>query len=149
MKSIHLPQEFNRFSVPTLLVITDNHQARILLGIDNTLEELPGVTGDDANTEPLEKSSGRSPGGQAFSDGREKSPTESRERLYHRLIVRLNQELAAGLFEKLILAAPEEHVQELEESLPLPLLRCRDATIPKNLTGEELLDLALYALEET
>lgn len=144
---MHIPQEYGQFNQPTLIVVTDSQQARLFSARQNVVEEVGVIDSHYPPKENFERASGQAPGGAHFAEQSETSKVISREKLYHALSDDLMRRLQNHEFEELIIAAPEEHLNELQESLHIRLVKLTKTFIPKLLTTEDLLDIIIHARE--
>lgn len=142
---MHIPQEYGRFLEPTLIVATDSEKARLFLAKENIVEEVAVIDSRYPPRENIERASGQTPGGSHFSEQSETIKVISREKLYRALSEDLMHRLQNNEFSKLIIAVPEEHLNELQESLHIKLIKITEGLIPKLLTGEDMLDIVIHA----
>ncbi|MBU0646462.1 host attachment family protein [Patescibacteria group bacterium] len=142
---MHIPQEYGQFAEPTMIVATDSQQARLFLARQNLVEEVGVVESHYPPKDDMERTSGQSPSGDHFAEQNESTKTISREKLYQALSEELMNRFHRQEFSSLILAAPEEHLNELRDSLHLDLIKRTQAFIPKLLTSEDLLDIIIHA----
>ncbi|OGL95605.1 hypothetical protein A2348_01800 [Candidatus Uhrbacteria bacterium RIFOXYB12_FULL_58_10] len=144
---MQLPQEFQAFERPTLIVVTDNVQAKLYraLGHEVSLVHTISTKADVLEGERVEimTGSGDVRSGEPEDDRKE----WSREKLYDQLSEELMRRLKAGEFESLAVCVPEEHMNELKESLHVDLLKIADAWVRKNLANDDLLDIVIHVQE--
>jgi protein required for attachment to host cells len=143
-----IPKEYGNFEKATLIAVTDSTRAKLLRAEGSTIELIEEFSSGYPPKEHGTRTSGRAPSGVHFAEKNEKERIISRDRLYGSLVSEIEALLEEGRFEDLVLCAPEEHLGELRESMPLPLLKKTVASIPKLLTGEDWLDVALHVQEE-
>lgn len=146
---MQIPEQFHAFNKPTLIVVTDNTRARIILADGRQINEIKTFSTE------LEKMSDRdrtaiklSSGMMVSGEQNEHNQDWTREQLYAELSKYLMEQLKKEEFEVLILTAPEENENELKESLHINLLKRLKTFIPKLLTNEELLDIVAYTEEK-
>lgn len=146
---MQIPEQFHEFTKPTLIVVTDNTRARIILADGRQINEIKVFSTElekmtDRDRTAIKLSSGMMVSGEQ----NEHNQDWTREQLYTELSKYLMEHLKKEEFEVLILTAPEENENELKESLHINLLKRLKIFIPKLLTNEELLDIVAYTEEE-
>lgn len=143
-----LPESLRPFPVPTLIVATDNVQAKMYLANGREVEPVGTVT---KKLEPMEqeRSAVMTAAGPRSADEHDPGTLKAwtRERLYAELSKALMKALRADEFEELAFAAPEENLNELKECLHVDLLKRAVVFVPKNLVNEEPLDLVIRVRE--
>ncbi len=146
---MQIPEPLRAFHEPTLIVVTDNTQAKLFLAKERSVEPV-GIFSTE-----LEKMTDRDRVGIKLSSGamvsgeqNEHNQDWTREQLYGELSKDLMHRLQKGEFETLILAAPRENENEIKESLHINLLKRLKVFIPKLLTNEKLLDIVVCAEKE-
>lgn len=144
---MHIPQDYKQFDQPTMIVTTDSEQAKLFLANRNIMEAVGVIDSHYPSQENPERSSGQSPSGNHFAEQSEKTKVTSREKLYHLLSEDLMHRLQDNEFIHLIIAVPQEHQNELQESLHINLIKITQAFIPKLLTNEDMLDVIIHARE--
>src|SRR3989344_2420432 len=119
-----LPDPIRPFDQATLIVVTDNVQAK-LFRADGRNVELVSVMSQ--KLEPMEQERMAIATGAGMRSGDEHNPGDlkawTREHLYSELSKELMRRLQNGEFERLAFCAPEEHVEELKECLHVELLK--------------------------
>ncbi|OGL67021.1 hypothetical protein A2856_00845 [Candidatus Uhrbacteria bacterium RIFCSPHIGHO2_01_FULL_63_20] len=144
-----LPDPIRPFDQATLIVVTDNVQAK-LFRADGRNVELVSVMSQ--KLEPMEQERMAIATGAGMRSGDEHNPGDlkawTREHLYSELSKELMRRLQNGEFERLAFCAPEEHVEELKECLHVELLKRADAFVPKLLTNDDLQDIVAHVQEE-
>lgn len=146
---MQIPEQLRGFNKPTLVVVTDNTQAKIYLANGRQVVFTGGLASDYPPKFETERTSTMTPGGVHSAEQSERLQAISRERLYHELSDDLMRRLQNKEFERLALAAPEERLEELKESLHIDLLKRADRFLPKNLVGSNPVDIAMHFEEET
>ena len=145
---MQIPESLRAFREPTLIVVTDNTQAKLFLAKDRQVELIKTLSTklekSDQDRVAVKLSSGMMVSGEQHEDNQD----WTREHLYSELSKDLMRRLQNKEFEALILASPQENENELKESLHINLLKVLKMFIPKLLTNEELLDIVTYAEEE-
>jgi hypothetical protein len=144
---MHIPQEFGQFSRPTLVVASDSAQARLFLAKQNIVEEIELIESGYPPKTDLSRTSGQTPDGMHFAEMSENLKTESRIRLYRALSDNLLHRLQKKEFVDLVVAAAEEHADEVKESLHIELVKRLRAVVPKILTKDDPLDIVIHAKE--
>jgi protein required for attachment to host cells len=145
-----LPANFKEFAAPTLIVATDNVQARIFRADGREVGPVGTIT---KKLEPMEqeRSAVMTAAGPRSADEHDPGTLKAwtRERLYADLSDDLMARLDAREFAEIAFAAPEENVNELKECLHVDLLKRAVAFVPKNLVNCDLLDLVIHVREES
>jgi len=144
---MQIPQTFQPFPKSTIIVITDNVQAKLYHAFDREFTYLETLSSDYPSHENQEQYSMQTPGGMHSGEQSEKTRIISRDKLYHKLSKNLLFRLQKNEFETLVFTAPEEDLEELKESLHIDLFKRTFAWIPKNLTYEDSLDLVAHIQE--
>lgn len=143
---MQIPAQLHAFPTPTLLVATDNVHAKLYLAKDRSVEPV-GVLSTKADLLDQERHAVQRGGVLVPADPEDDRQDWSREQLYEKLSPELLRRLNAGEFEALAFTVPHENVDELKESLHIDLLKRAVAFVPKNLVGEELVDLVAHIQE--
>ena len=144
---MQIPDTLHPFEKPTLIVVTDSVQAKLWRADGRTLEgpeQIDAQTGLEQDTEHV---SGQSPGGAHFAENRDQASRDSREHLYHALSKTLMDRLHKQEFEVLVFTVPEEHENELKETLHVDLLKRALTFVPKHLTNDDPLDIVAHVQE--
>lgn len=144
-----LPPDMRPFDAPTLLVVTDNVQAKIFRANGYEVELTHHLS---KKLEPMEQERHAAMTAAGPRSADEHNPGElkawTREQLYAELSKTLMKALRADEFELLAFTAPEEDVNELKECLHVDLLKRAVAFVPKNLVNDDLLDIVIHVREE-
>ncbi len=145
---MHIPEPLRAFAAPTYIVATDNVQARVYRADGREIEPVLHLS-TKTDDLPGERSAVKLGGGQMSSAEPEDDRQEwSRERLYDQLNHELLARLKNGEFQEVAFTVPQENVELFKESLHIDLLKRTVAFVPKNLVGEDLVDLAAHVQEE-
>ena len=144
---MHITQSFQAFPKSTLIVTTDNVQAKLYHVQDREFVTIETLSSEYPPHENQEAYSMQAPSGVHAGEYDEKTKMVSREKLYHKLSKDLMHRLQKKEFEILVIAAPEEHLEELKESLHIDLYKRTELWIPKLLTNEDPLDLISHIQE--
>jgi protein required for attachment to host cells len=146
---MQLPQDFRAFDVPTLIAVTDNVQAKLFLVAGREADPV-SVISTKREHEAQERVAVKTGAGDMRSgENHEHLKMQEREELYDELNAELTRRLERGEFEALAVCVPEEHMNELKESLRVDLLKVADVWVPKLLTNDDLLDIIAHVQEET
>jgi protein required for attachment to host cells len=145
---MQLPQEFHSFSRPTLIVVTDNVQAKIFKADDREVNLVHTISTKadilDRDRVEIETGAGDVRSGEPEDDRQD----WSREKLYAQLSEDLMRRHQNGEFASLAFCAPEENVNELKESLHVELLKRAEVWVEKMLTNDDVLDIVAHVQEE-
>lgn len=145
---MQLPQDLHPFALPTLIVATDNIHAKFFLANDREVT-LVGTVSTKTDTMDHERNAVKLGSGAMRSNEPEDDRQEwSREQLYALLNKDLHARLQKGEFKQLAFTVPHEHINELKESLHIDLLKASVAFVPKNLAGDDLLDIVIHVQQE-
>lgn len=143
-----IPQDLHPFRVPTLIAVTDNVQAKLFLANDREIELVHTIS---TKLDPMEQERVQiitGSGGARSGEQHEDNQKWTREQLYAQLDGDLTARLRNGEFEALAVTAPQEHVNELKESLHVDLLKVADVWVGKLLTNDDLVDIVQHVQEE-
>ncbi|NBS41119.1 hypothetical protein EBS80_00470 [bacterium] len=144
---MQLPESLHPFNQPTFIVVTDSVQAKLFKALDRDVELVHVIS---TKLEPMEQERSQvitGSGGARSADAHENNQKWTREQLYEQLSKDLMHRHQNGEFEALAFTVPQEHVNELKESLHVDLLKIADAWVEKNLTNDELEDIVLHVQE--
>lgn len=143
---MQIPQELPPFQQPTFIVVTDSVQAKLFKAMDREVELVHVIS---TKLEPMEQERQQiiTGGGARSGDAHESNQKWTREQLYEQLSKDLMHRHQNGEFEALAFTVPQEHVNELKESLHVDLLKIADVWVEKNLTNDELEDIVLHVQE--
>lgn len=144
---MQLPSSFRPFRKSTIIVATDHVQAKLFLANDRLVEPLQAISVKADRMMDRDRSAVKR-GGVVVAAQHEDEPQEwSREELYTKLSAELMRRLQNKEFETLAFTVPEEHENELKETLHIDLLKRARVFVPKLLTNEEPLDLVAHIQE--
>lgn len=146
---MQLPNNLREFDVPTLLVVTDNTQAKLYLVNGRSVTFAGQLSSDYPPRDSVERTSTATPAGMHSAEQSEKLKVVSRAKLYHELSDELMRRLQKQEFVRLALAAPEERLEDLKESLHIDLLKRTEQFLPKNLVGSDPIDIVMHFEAET
>ncbi len=143
---MQLPDHLHPFRQTTLIVVTDSVQAKLFRATDREVELIETIS---TKLEPMEQERSQiiTGGGARSGDGHENNQKWTREQLYDQLSKNLMHRHQNHEFEALAFTVPQEHVNELKESLHVDLLKVADAWVEKNLTNDDLEDIVLHVQE--
>lgn len=149
---MQIPQEHRAFQKTTLVVISDNMQAKLYKGEDRQFEKIGKVDQDyypyaDASRNLTTKSSGDKATDVYSTEQSENIKDSARKHLYSNLNKELMHRLQDNDFEQLIIAAPQEDVNELKDSLNNELVKRIKVTVPKTLTKMSEMDIIKHVEE--
>lgn len=144
---MQLPVSLRTFDAPTLIAATDNVHAKLYFvsGRDVALVETISTKTEVMEHERNAVKLGT--GAMSSAEPEDHRQQWSREQLYEKLNVDLRQRLARGEFEHLAFTVPHDVMNELKESLHIDLLKRVIAYVPKNIVGEEPIDVVAHVLE--
>ena len=145
---MQIPQEIRAFLQPTCIVVTDGRQAKLFLAADRNVEPLETIKNEHLPLGDEERLLKQKPSGIYSTDTQENLKDIAREELYHLLAERLHLMLQKKECERFVITVPEDHVNELKESLPVDVLDRVDKFIPKILTKMSLIDIIARVQEE-
>lgn len=145
---MQIPQELKEYEKPTMIVVTDSVQAKLFLAHHRDIEPAGHITSQYPPTDDMERTSGASPSGRHFGEQDERLQEISLEKLYGELSKELMHRLQNEEFEDLIFTVPQDHINELKESIHIQLLKRASIWVPKLLTNDEVKDILLH-IEET
>jgi protein required for attachment to host cells len=145
---MQIPSSLPSFSSPTLIAVTDSHQAILWLGTDRIFEKVKEWQQDESLDKDTERYAMYLPDGTRSGEWNERAATVAREKFYHELSALLKKECETRAIRSLIVCVPEEHENELKEILHGSLLKLVHVWIPKNLVHEAPLDILEYIAQE-
>lgn len=145
---MNIPSELHPFAKSTLIVVTDSVQAKFFHAHDRTVTEAGRLTSDYPPKDNEERASGESPSGIHFAEQSERTEALTRERLYNALSKELMERLQKEEFEELVFTVPQEHYNELKETVHVKLLKLAKIWVPKLLTNDDIKDILIH-IEET
>jgi protein required for attachment to host cells len=145
---MNIPLELQPFKHATLIVVTDSVQAKLFLAQDRNVRDAGHITSNYPPKDNEERSSGESPSGIHFAEQSEHTEEITRERLYAALSKELMERLQKKEFEELVFTVPQEHFNELKESVHVQLLKIAKIWVPKLLTNDDIKDILIH-IEET
>lgn len=145
---MQIPKELHPFSVPTMIVVTDNVHAKYFLASDREIDLINTVSTKTDEMEQEREAVKLSSGGMRSGEPEDDRQEWSRKQLYTLLNKDLHLRLQKGEFKQLAFTVPHEHVNELKESLHIDLLKASVAFVPKNLAGDELTDIIAHVQQE-
>jgi len=144
---MQIPESYSPFLKPTFIVTTDNVQAKLYLAHDRSVTLVHSIS---TKLEPMEQERvaiRTGSGDMRSGENHEHNQAWARERLYTELSTDLMHRLHNHEFEALALCAPEEHMNELKESLHIDLIKRTVAFVEKHLTGDEPIDIVAHVQE--
>jgi protein required for attachment to host cells len=144
---MQIPLRLRPFPVPTLIVVTDNVRANIFHAQDRALNLVQTIS---TKLEPMEQERVAvklGSGGMRSGEQHEHNVEWAREQLYRELSEDLMRRLKRKEFDSLVLCAPEEHMNELKESLHIDLVKRVDASVERNLTNDDPIDIVAHVQE--
>ncbi len=144
---MQLPDRFRPFTKPMMIAVTDNVQAKLYLAKDRTVTLVHTISTKLEHVDQ-DRVAIKTGGGMRSGDAHEDNVSWEREQLYSELSKDLMHRMQEGEYEELALAAPQEHMNELKESLHIDVLKLASIFIEKHLTGEEPLDVVGHVEEE-
>lgn len=142
-----IPSEYGVFDAPTLIAVTDSVHAKLYLAEANEVEQIADIDSHYPPRDNAERASGQAPGGAHYAEESENEKIISREKLYNALSKDLMERLNNKAFETLAITAPEEHMNELKETLHVDLLKRISVEVPKLLTNESTGDIVAHIKE--
>lgn len=146
---MQIPQKLQDFKKPTMIAVTDSVQAKLYLARERSVNYVATITSSYPPKDDVERTSGESSSGSHFSEQSEKLDEVSREKLYIALSKDLMHRHQAGEFEELTITVPQEHMNELKESIHIDLLKLTSAWVPKLLTNDDIKDILMHVEAET
>ncbi|TAK04154.1 hypothetical protein EPO34_03340 [Patescibacteria group bacterium] len=146
---MNIPEKYRPFDRPTLIVVTDNVQAK-LFKADGREVNLVHLISKKLEPMEQERSAVMTGAGPRSADEHNKGELKAwtRERLYTELSTDLMHRLQAKEFEALAFTAPEEDMNELKECLHVDLLKHATVFVPKDLVNDELVDIVIHVQDE-
>ncbi len=145
---MQIPEQLNAFDVPTLIAVTDNVQAKLFRAEGREVTLLTTLS-TKAEHEPQDRVAIRTGAGDMRSgEQQEHKHKREREQLYDELSADLWRRFQNNEFEALAVCVPQEHANELKETLHVELLKVADVWVEKHLTNDELLDIITHVQEE-
>lgn len=145
---MQIPKELHPFSVPTMLVVTDNVHAKLFLASDREIDLVSEVSTKADNMEHERDAVKLGTGAMSSAEPEDDRQDWSREQLYKLLNKDLLARLQKGEYKQLAFTVPHENVNELKESLHIDLLKAAVAFVPKNLAGDDLVDIVAHVQQE-
>ena len=147
---MYIPSSHKAFSKPTLIAVTDGVQAKLYLANDHEVSEAGSLS---TKLEPMHDRDRvavkRGDGAMASGEQNELNQQWVREQLYEKLSKDLHERLKKQEYVDLVITAPQEHIEELRESLHIDVLKRVRTSVPKLLTGESLVDVLSHIENET
>ncbi len=145
---MHIPEPSRAFSKPTLIVVTDNVQAKLFLANGRDVGLIHTIETKLEPMKDLDRIAIKRPAGVRVSgEQHEDNQDWTREQLYDRLSADLMKRLQNKEFADLVFTVPEENENELKESLHIDLLKRAKAFVPKLLTKDDLVDIVGHVQE--
>lgn len=143
---MQLPEQLRPFARPTMIVVTDNVQAKLFKadGRDMELVHTISTKADKMDQDRVAIATG---GGMRSGEPEDDRQEWSREQLYDLLSKDLMHRLQNGEFEALAFTVPQENENELKESLHVDLLKVANAWVPKHLTNDDAFDIVAHVQE--
>ncbi len=134
---MQIPNSLQAFPHPALIAVTDNARALIFEVSDRTINLLQTLSADVHERETEH----------TFFDRDMHNKEHVREELFTNLAKTLHSLLQQKKIEHVALVAPEERMETLKEHLPMDVLKKVFSEVPKNLTGEDLLEIVGHVQE--
>ncbi len=144
---MHIPVQLHPFPSATLIIVTNNEQAKMYRAADREIELIRHISTKADKLEKDRNAVKRGDGSMGSAEQEDDRKEWSREHLYESLNKDLMRRWQNKEFETLVFTVPHEHLEELKESLHIDLLKRTQVFVPKNLMGEELIDLIGHVQE--
>jgi len=145
---MQIPESLPPFHTPTLVAVTDSQQAIFYLGTDRLFEKIKEVKQNEGLDIDPERYSMYTPDGTHSGAYSERTAMVAREKFYDELSELLRKECQTHEVTSLIICVPEEHENELKETIHGDLLKRTELWIPKNLVQELPLDILEHIAHE-
>lgn len=139
---MQISDHYRPFAEKTLIVVTNNEQARLLSAIDREVEEIEVIETPDM--EKRERITGQYASTQPDFDAMKQNRLIE---LYHKLHKRLEALLHDDQFTKAIICVPEVNKNLFNEHLPPDGAHKISEVIPKNLASMEIGHIVRILLE--
>ncbi len=143
---MQIPEHLRPFEEPTLIVVTDHVHAKLYRAVGRDIEAIETIT-TKADLMPQERHEVGRGGELSAADPEDDRQEWSREQLYEKLNEDLHSRLQRGEFANIAFTVPHENVNLLKESLRIDLLKRASIFVPKNLVGEDIIDLVDHIQE--
>ena len=142
---MQLPSSLKPFKHPTLIVVTDHQHALLFLANDRHLDAVGTLTIKHEHMTDRDRIAVKRGSGDMASAEPDLDPLEwSREELYSKLSKELMHRWQNKEFEELAFTVPEEHENELKETLHIEILKRAKVFVPKILVKEDPLDIVAH-----
>lgn len=138
---MQIPEELKPYAHRTLLVVCDSSHALFYSLLDREVSQVGEIFIDYPPKDDVERSSGQSPSGVHFAEENEGLEDEKEKRFSLLLAKELHNRLLKAEFEDLILAAPQERLNEQTQALHPDVLSRIVKTYPKQITKENPIDI--------
>lgn len=140
---MQIPEPLHAYDKLTLLVVADSKHAKTFLLKDREVTPLAEILNDFPlkDNEKSKEAETMSPGGIRSGHTEEKLDLEKERHFSHTLATELMHRLQEKTFEDLILAAPQEHLNEIVKALHNDVRARLVTSIPKLLTNEPVQDI--------
>ncbi len=143
---MQLPEQLHAFSQPTLIVVTDNVQAKLFKADDHTVELIHTIStkSDDLDQDRVSIVTGA---GLRSGEPEDHRKDWSRGQLYEQLNKDLMHRLQNKEFASLAFCAPQENINSLKGSLHPDLLNVANVWVPKHLIHADVSDIVAQVQE--
>lgn len=138
---MQISEHYLGYPKETLIVVTNNHQAKLLKAHDREIEEFEVLAADEREAD--ERASGTANAAPPETD---EERQHDRKELYHQLSDRLLELVHEGT-EHIVLCAPEALKNQITDAMHTDVMKCVDEVVPKNLASLEL-DQIVRILQE-
>jgi len=132
-----IPKQYQHFQKPTIIAITDNQKAKLLLANNDQIEELEIIETEEEAISDTQAMSGGQPHLESMPEQKEHDQHMIKDHLYPALNKNLLKRLENKEFEELIIFVPEQNKGFLEDALHSYLTE-RLQIIPVNVMKESL-----------